>query len=71
MYAQRKRWPLAGADVELSYVAVDRSTHWIDRKITLRGPLDDDQRAVLAGIADKTPVTTAVRAGTETRATVR
>jgi putative redox protein len=71
MYAERKRWPLAGADVELSYVAVDRSTHWIDRKITLRGPLDDDQRAALAGIADKTPVTTAVRAGTETRATVR
>ncbi len=37
MYAERKQWPLAGADVELSYIVVDRSTRWIDRKITLRG----------------------------------
>ena len=71
MYAERKQWPLVGADVELSYVVVDRSTRWIDRKITLRGSLDDDQRATLAGIAEKTPVTTAVRAGTEIRTTVR
>ncbi len=71
MYAERKQWPLAGADVELSYIVVDRSTRWIDRKITLRGPLDDNQRAALAGIAEKTPVTKAVRAGTEIRTTVR
>ena len=71
MYAEGKQWPLAGADVELSYIVVDRSTRWIDRKITLRGPLDDNQRAALAGIAEKTPVTKAVRAGTEIRTTVR
>jgi putative redox protein len=71
MYAERKQWPLGGADVELSYIVVDRSTRWIDRKITLRGPLDDDQRATLAGIAEKTPVTKAVRPGTEIRTTVR
>jgi putative redox protein len=88
MYAERKQWPLAGADVELSYIVVDRSTRWIDRKICptswwtgrpagstgrsrCAGPLDDDQRAALAGIAEKTPVTKAVRAGTEIRTTVR
>ena len=71
MYAEHKQWPLDGADVKLSYIVVDRSTRWIDRKITLRGSLDDDQRATLAGIAEKTPVTKAVRAGTEIRTAVR
>ena len=61
MYAERKQWPLTGVDVELSYVAPDRSTRWIDRMITLHGPLDDEQRAQLAEIAEKTPVTKAVR----------
>jgi putative redox protein len=70
MYAERKQWPLTGADVELSYLAPDRSTRWIDRRIVLHGALDDDQRAKLAEIAEKTPVTKAVRAGTEIRTTV-
>ena len=70
MYAERKQWPLTGADVELSYVVQDRSARWIDRVITLHDPLDDDQRAKLAEIAEKTPVTKAVRAGTEIRTTV-
>src|ERR1700751_5379552 len=66
MYAERKGWPLAGVDVELSYVVRDRDTRWIARLITLHG-LDDEQRAELARIAEKTPVTRAVRAGTEIR----
>ena len=57
MYAERKQWPLSGIDVELSYLAPDRSTRWIDRVVTLHGPLDDEQRAKLAEIAEKTPVT--------------
>src|SRR5437660_10122813 len=65
MYAERKQWPLTGADVELAYFVVDRSTRWIERTITLHGPLDDDTRANLAGIAEKTPVTLVIRAGTE------
>ena len=68
MYAERKGWPLAGIDVELSYVVKDRDTRWIDRLITLHG-IDDEQRAELAEIAEKTPVTRAVRAGTEIRTT--
>ena len=43
----------------------------IDRTITLHGPLDHAQRAKLAEIAEKTPVTKAVRAGTEIRTTIQ
>ena len=68
MYAERNSWPLAGVDVTLTYVVKDRDTRWIDRRITLHG-VDDDQRAKLAEIAEKTPVTRAVRAGTEIRTT--
>ena len=70
MYAERKQWPLVGVEVDLSYLAPDRSTRWIDRTITLHGPLDDGQCAKLAEIAEKTPVTKAVRASTEIRTTV-
>jgi putative redox protein len=70
MYAERKQWPLVGVEVDLSYLAPDRSTRWIDRTITLHGPLDDGQCAKLAEMAEKTPVTKAVRAGTEIRTTV-
>jgi putative redox protein len=68
MYAERKDWPLTGVDVMLTYVVKDKNTRWIDRLITLHG-LDDEQRTELAGIAEKTPVTRAVRAGTEIRTT--
>jgi len=59
---------LRGVDVELTYVVKDRNNRWIDRLITLHG-VDEDQRAKLAEIAEKTPVTRAVRAGTEIRTT--
>jgi putative redox protein len=68
MYAEHQSWPLASVDVELTYVVQDRNTRWIDRLITLHG-VDEDQRAKLAEIAEKTPVTRAVRAGTEIRTT--
>jgi putative redox protein len=68
MYAEHQGWPLAGVDVELIYVVKDRDTGWIDRLITLHG-VDEDQRAKLAGVAEKTPVTRVVRAGTEIRTT--
>ncbi len=68
MYAERQGWPLAGVDVILTYIVKDRDTRWIDRLITVHG-VDDDQRAKLAEIAEKTPVTRAVRAGTEIRTT--
>jgi putative redox protein len=68
MYAERQGWLLAGVDVKLTYVVKDKNTRWIERLITLRG-VDDEQSAKLAEIAEKTPVTKAVRAGTEIRTT--
>ena len=68
MYAEHQSWPLTGVDVELTYVVKDKNTRWIDRLITLHG-VDEDQRAKLAEIAQKTPVTRAVRAGTGIRTT--
>jgi putative redox protein len=68
MYAEHQSWPLAGVDVELTYIVKDRDIRWIDRLITLRG-VDEGQRSKLAEIAEKTPVTRAVRAGTEIRTT--
>ena len=69
MYAERKNWPLTGVDVELTYVVKDRDTRWIDRLVRVQG-VDADQRAKLAEIAEKTPVTKAMRAGTEIRTRV-
>ena len=48
MYAEHQSWPLAGVNVELTYVVKDRDTRWIDRLITLHG-VDEDQRAKLVG----------------------
>lgn len=61
MYAQRKQWPLPEVRVHLAYEkGPDRSAR-ITRRIELTGDLDDDQRARLLEIADRTPVTRAVR----------
>jgi putative redox protein len=68
MYAERKGWPLTEVDVKLTYIVRDQNDRWIDRLITLHG-VDDEQRAKLAEIAEKTPVTRAVRTGTEIRTT--
>jgi putative redox protein len=67
MYARRKGWPLEGVEVRLSHqrdyardcaecdtkpMQIDR----IERRITLKGQLDQSQRTRLLEIAEKCPV---------------
>lgn len=67
MYANRKGWPLDQVSVHLQHDKVhardcadcetrDGKVDRIDRRITLTGDLDADQRARLMEIADKCPV---------------
>ncbi|MFC5579093.1 OsmC family protein [Lysobacter niabensis] len=58
MYAARKRWPLAGVEVELQYNPDGKPPSGTDisRRITLRGELDDQQRTRLLQIANACPI---------------
>jgi putative redox protein len=59
MYAERKRWPLAGVTVELQFNPEGPPAGGgseIRRRITLRGDLTDEQRERLLHIANACPV---------------
>ena len=62
MYAERKQWPLRGVyvDVHLEKVGHEET---IDRVLKFDGELDDQQRARLADIAERTPVTLTLKQG--------
>lgn len=62
MYAARKGWDLAGVEVDVHF-AKGETAAAIERVLTLRGALDDDQRARLADIAERTPVTLTLKQG--------
>lgn len=62
MYAARKEWPLEAVDVELHFVREDDRQR-IDRVLHLQGALDEAQRARLADIAERTPVTLTLKGG--------
>jgi len=64
MYAQRKSWPLDGVRVHLAYEKGPEKAVRITRRIDLMGALDEVQRARLLEIAERSPVTRAVRGGT-------
>ncbi|MGO4154507.1 bifunctional alpha/beta hydrolase/OsmC family protein [Cupriavidus sp. YAF13] len=67
MYADRKGWPLEHVAVTLRHEKIhatdcaecsttEGKIEWIEREITMRGPLDEAQRTALLEIADKCPV---------------
>lgn len=63
MYADRKRWPLARATVELHFTRDAEKNEKIDRVLHLEGDLSDEQRARFADIAERTPVTLTLKRG--------
>jgi putative redox protein len=64
MYAERKGWDLQTLRVELKLYKEGDRTH-IHRTLHPDGPLDADQRARLANIAERTPVTLTLKAGAD------
>ncbi|AEG51276.1 OsmC family protein [Sphingobium chlorophenolicum L-1] len=61
MYTARKGWPLASLDVELRFNVVGEEK-MIEPVLRIHG-LDDEQKARLADIAERTPVTLALKSG--------
>ena len=55
MYAERKQWPLIGVHVKVHFKNVEKEE--IARVLTFEGDLNGQQRARLADIAERTPVT--------------
>jgi putative redox protein len=64
MYAERKGWQLTTLEIDVRYDTDDDGHEIIRRAITVPADLHGDQRERLAVIAERTPVTRAVRAAT-------
>ena len=62
MVAARKGWELGSIHVDAE-LHKDEGTDRIIRTITLSAPLSAEQKATLADIAEKTPVTKTIKAG--------
>ena len=62
IYAQRKEWALRAVHVDV-LLKVDGKDHKITRRLRFEGTLDEAQRARLADIAERTPVTLTLKQG--------
>jgi putative redox protein len=63
MYADRKSWALGDIRVELRHRKSAEGADQIERDIRFGAALSEEQRAKLAEIAEKTPVTRTIKAG--------
>lgn len=63
MYADRKQWPVESVDVTLHLTHGDDGAMLIRRTLGIGGAVDAAQKARLAEIAEKTPVTLTLKAG--------
>ena len=70
MYAERKGWTV-DIEVDARYNLADDDTASIERTITLPQDLSAEQRDRLADIAERTPVTLAIKRGTTITTTIR
>jgi putative redox protein len=62
MYAVRKGWPLEALHVDVQFTADDNGGA-MARSLRLTGPLDEAQRARLADVVERTPVTLTLKHG--------
>lgn len=62
MYAQRKDWSLLAVHVEVA-LQLNQESRVFTRHVRLAGELDDTQRARLADITERTPVTLTLKQG--------
>jgi len=69
MYAGRKGWRLGGVTVRLKLFREETGIR-VEREVAVGGELDDDQRARLADICERTPVTLVLKSGMEIRTTL-
>jgi putative redox protein len=70
MYAERKGWRLGAVTVRLKLFREETGIR-VERAVTVGGELDDDQRARLADICERTPVTLALKPGIEISTTLK
>lgn len=68
MYADLKAWPLASVQVQLR-LARENNEMVVERLLHIEG-LDDAQKARLAEVAERTPVTLTLKSGLQIRTTL-
>jgi len=67
MYAERKGWELGSIHVALTHEKTADGGDHIERTVTFSAPVSEEQRARIAEIAEKTPVTKTIKAGASIR----
>jgi putative redox protein len=66
MYAKRKEWHVTGVHADIHF-GRDGEQEIIDRVLHIEGRLDEAQRARMADIAERTPMTLTLKRGLEIR----
>jgi len=69
MYAERKGWDLGTVSVEAELWR-EKDASRVERKVSVSAALDDAQRAKLADICERTPVTLALKQGVAISTTI-
>lgn len=63
MYADRKGWSLGHIHVDLRHIKTHDGGEHIERDVRFGAVLTDEQRARIADVVEKTPVTKTIKAG--------
>ena len=73
MYAERKQWPVTAVEVDVHYATENDGAGVgprIDRTLRIEGAVDAAQKARMADIAERTPVTLTLKGGVPIRTTL-